>query len=346
MIVLAPFRSVFLVLVVTALATVGGPAVAQSAGEMRAIVQRLNQLEGQLRDVERSVYRGETPPSGGAQRPAAPPPPSTRDVDIGGPVSQRLTALDDRINGLESEMSKLTGQVEIAQIELRQIRTRLDKLVADIDFRLTELEKRSGGAPQSAATPPGPAPTTTAAAPANPATAPPPAANAPRPNSPEAIDAARRASTGTLQVPSGAARPAAPPPRSVLPAGTPEQQYEFARATLVRLDYPGAQVAFSEFLQKHREHDLAANAHYWLGESYYGQRNFGEAATAFVEGYKRFPKAQKAPDSLLKLGMSLASLGNNAEACASWGQLLSGYPQAEAATRRRAEQERSRLACR
>jgi tol-pal system protein YbgF len=314
------------------------PAWSQSAGEMRAIIQRLTQIENQLRDVERSVYRGEVaattrPPA------AAPAPVAPREADLG-PVSQRLTALDDRIDGIESEMAKLTGQVETAAIELRQIRTRLDKLVADIDFRLNELEKRP-----TAEGPPAPAasPQTLAAPAAAPANG--------RPTSREAqIEAARQASTRPLQAP-GQTQPqtqtaAATPARSVLPAGPPDKQYEYARGILTKLDYPGAQVAFAEFLQRHRDHELAANAHYWLGESFYGQKNYGDAASAFVEGYKRFPKAQKAPDSLLKLGLSLASLGQRDDACSSWGQLLTAYPNAEPQTRRRAEQERTRLGCR
>ncbi|MSO64914.1 MAG: tol-pal system protein YbgF [Alphaproteobacteria bacterium] len=308
------------------------PALAQQSGELRAIIQRINQLEGQLRDVERSVYRADGPPAAGQR----PPPVIVREAESAtpGPVTQRLTALDDRINGIESEMTKLTGSIEGALIELRGLRDRFDKLVADVDFRLTELERSRGSAAG-----PGPAP--------GPA-APPPqtAARDDRLPGQSGVEQARRQSTGTLQPPPGSVPVPVQPARSVLPPGKPDEQYAFARSLLEKLDYAGAQAAFAEFLQKNRDHELAANAHYWLGETFYVRQHYADAASAFLDGYRRFPKAQKAPDSLLKLGLSLASLGDKDQACGSISQLLKDYPNAEAQIRRRAEQEKTRLACR
>jgi len=66
---------------------------------------------------------------------------------------------------------------------------------------------------------------------------------------------------------------------------------------------------------------------------------------AFAEGVQKFPKSSKGPDTLLKLGMSLAQLNQVRDACATLGLLGSQYPEAAGAIKSRAQQERTRLKC-
>ena len=75
---------------------------------------------------------------------------------------------------------------------------------------------------------------------------------------------------------------------------------------------------------------MAGNAQYWLGETYYARGKYMEAASAFAEGYKRYPKSAKTPDALLKLGMSLARADQKQNACVALAKLGEEFPQAAA----------------
>jgi tol-pal system protein YbgF len=146
----------------------------------------------------------------------------------------------------------------------------------------------------------------------------------------------------TPQVAAPAAVAAAP---ATLPAGTPQQQYEYAFGLLRQANYDAAEQALAAFIQQNPGDPLAANAKYWLGETYYVRGNYNEAARAFGVAYQEHPQGPKATDSLLKLGLSLSLLGRNADSCAVFGELESRYPDAAANVLQRAKQERGRLGC-
>ena len=137
----------------------------------------------------------------------------------------------------------------------------------------------------------------------------------------------------------------AAPVASILPNGTPEAQYDFAIDLMKRGQYDQARQAFQEFLQLHPKHELAGNSQYWLGETYYAQGDFKRAGDAFLTGYTTYASSNKAPDSLLKLGMSLVALGNKDAACTVWGELGSRFPQATPAIVARARLERQKAGC-
>lgn len=124
-----------------------------------------------------------------------------------------------------------------------------------------------------------------------------------------------------------------------------QSQYEAAYGLLLQQDYGAAQSSFAEFLKNNPQSPLAGNAQYWLGETFYVRGQYKSAAGAFLKGYRQFSRGNKAPDSLLKLAMSLDKLGQRAAACSSLAELDQKYPQAAAHVRRRASQERSRLRC-
>ena len=125
----------------------------------------------------------------------------------------------------------------------------------------------------------------------------------------------------------------------------PQRKYETAYGLLLQQNYGGAQAAFADFVAKHPRHALAGNAQYWLGETYYVRGQYKSAAGAFLTGYRKFSASAKAPDSLLKLAMSLDRLGQRGAACSSLGELTTKFPSAAAHVKRRASQERRRLRC-
>ena len=82
----------------------------------------------------------------------------------------------------------------------------------------------------------------------------------------------------------------------VLPGGSATEQYNYAFGLMKQAQYPAAEAAFKEFVAAHPKDQMAGNAQYWLGETYYARGKYMEAASAFAEGYKRYPKNAKAPD--------------------------------------------------
>ncbi len=133
----------------------------------------------------------------------------------------------------------------------------------------------------------------------------------------------------TVRLPN-VAEPAAPPLGKVmlLPDGTAQQQYKYAFGLLKKRDFLNAARSLKAFVDKNPTHSLAGNAMYWLAETHYEQRQYAEAARLFLDGYRRYPKSNKAPDNLLKLGKSLNSAGEKKSACAAWNKLLKSYPKA------------------
>ena len=113
----------------------------------------------------------------------------------------------------------------------------------------------------------------------------------------------------------------------MLPSGSATEQYNHAFGLMKQADYPAAEAAFKDFVEAHPNDPMAGNAQYWLGETYYARGKYMEAASAFAEGYKRYPKSAKAPDELLKLGMSLARANQKQNACVALAQLDQEFPQ-------------------
>jgi tol-pal system protein YbgF len=125
---------------------------------------------------------------------------------------------------------------------------------------------------------------------------------------------------------------------------SPEALYERSNESLLRRQFSDAESGFSSFVSKYPEHSLAGSAQYWLGETYYAQGDFRQAAQNFLQGYKGYPKSRRAPDSLLKLGISLNKLGQTQQACAAFGAIGGEFPNAVDA-KKRAQAESKRAGC-
>jgi tol-pal system protein YbgF len=125
----------------------------------------------------------------------------------------------------------------------------------------------------------------------------------------------------------------------------PQQLYERAYGYLLQKDYGTAETTFEGFLKRHPTHQLAGNAQYWLGESFYVRGQYRPAAAAFLKGYQDYSKSQKAPESLLKLAMSLYRLGQKDAACSSFTEFATKYPSPPAHIKTLAQTERQRSGC-
>ncbi len=130
-----------------------------------------------------------------------------------------------------------------------------------------------------------------------------------------------------------------------LPDGPPKQQYDFATALLRQQDYAKAEVALREFVKRNPKDPLAANAQYWLGESFYARGDYSQAAVEFMGVYQNYRTSPKAPDSLLKVGMSLEAMRQTAPACTAYGNIAREYPNADDRVRKDAQAARTKLKC-
>jgi len=143
----------------------------------------------------------------------------------------------------------------------------------------------------------------------------------------------------------GAGPPGAGPASAAPTAASPTEQYNRAFGLLKQANYPAAEEALKAFVEQHPKDPMAGTAQYFLGETYYTRGRYIEAAAAFAEGYKRYPKGPKAAEELLKLGMSLARANQKQNACVALSQLDHDFPNPGAAVRERANSEKKRLGC-
>jgi len=306
------------------------PVFAQSQ-DLSGLNDRIDRLQRDVDVLQRQLARqgggGRSPSSGGG-------------APAGDVSTSYIDRTETRFETVEQQLRDLTGRIEQLTNQVTQLSNRLDKLVSDVDFRLNALEK--GGA---------------AAAPAAGAATPPPPPSS----------SGTQGSLGPAQVSPGQQRlvlvpgaqgSAAPPATAAapgaaaveLPQGSPEAQYEFAYGVLLQAqreqsDFGRAEEALRAFIQANPTHRLAGNAQYWLGETYYVRRDYQNAAATFAEGLQKYPKSDKAPDNLLKLGMSLAQLKRKPEACGALTELAKRYPNAAPQIKTGAQRERTRLGC-
>ncbi len=125
----------------------------------------------------------------------------------------------------------------------------------------------------------------------------------------------------------------------------PKAIYDAAYGHLLGRDYASAESAFKEFLKRYPQDRLAGNAQYWLGETFYVRGNYREAADNFLKGYSKYRSNRKAPESLLKLAMSLKKLGQKEAACATFDELNAKYPKLDQRVRQRANFEHRNAGC-
>jgi len=131
----------------------------------------------------------------------------------------------------------------------------------------------------------------------------------------------------------------------LLPDENPDKQYEFAISFLKVGDYNTAERAFREFVDTNPEHKLAGNAQYWYAETFRIRQLYMDAASAYLEGYQRYPKSNKAPINLLKLGVSLVQIGEKDQGCLMIVGVKKEYPEANQSVLQKAKYEEKKFEC-
>jgi tol-pal system protein YbgF len=142
--------------------------------------------------------------------------------------------------------------------------------------------------------------------------------------------------------PAGAPLPpaAGPDQRLVLPGRTPApragsvspvEAYNLAYNDYLRGNYTLAIGGFEQFLQQYSSSILVPHAMYWLGESYYGGKQYQKAAEVFDQFMQRYPKHEKVPAAMLKNGLAFLEIGDKQQASQLLKRLVANYPTSDEA---------------
>ena len=131
----------------------------------------------------------------------------------------------------------------------------------------------------------------------------------------------------------------------ILPDTSPKEQYEFATSFLKVGDYSTAERAFREFVDMNPDHKLAGNAQYWYAETFRIRQLYTDAASAYLEGYQKYPKGEKAPINLLKLGVSMVQIGEKDQGCKMINGIEKQYPEANQSVIQKAKYESQKFEC-
>ena len=263
-------------------------------------------------------------------------------------LGDRIQQLEDKARNLTESLSTLTGANEELAHQIQDLRQKIDAQQKDFAYRLCMLSAQQLGAGDQGlncgGTGVAPAPAATAQGPATlaPGTPLPPinsdqAAAAPAPSPDDASGAPQQLGKppGTLgTLPSNAASPVGPsaaPSRSAAPGQ--QGQYDRAMNLLAKAQYAEASAAFRSYADANPDdHDLSAQAIYWIGDIAYVQHDYPGATRAFAEQIKKFPDSSRSPDSMLKLGQSLLAEGQTSGGCTTLAMLKTKYPKAPPAT--------------
>ncbi len=132
---------------------------------------------------------------------------------------------------------------------------------------------------------------------------------------------------------------------SLPPNITPKDEYDVAYGYVLQKNYGLAAQTFRDFLHKFPGDRLTPEAQYWLGESLFQDQKYHDAAEAFLAVSTKYETSGRAPDALLRLGQSLAALGEKEAACASLGEVLRKYPHASISVKQNVDREQKRVHC-
>tara|TARA_X000000950_G_scaffold267211_1_gene343489 strand:- start:2197 stop:3159 length:963 start_codon:yes stop_codon:yes gene_type:complete len=235
-----------------------------------------------------------------------------------------------KLNEIENQFRELTNKFEEINFKLDKLSTRVTKIQSDTQLRFSDLENGEISEVQEKKTllPGSTKPQDFGAAPAY------QTSNLPKEQSLNSIESAQ-----TILSEKPETR------ESLLPDKPVEQQYEFAVSFMKIGDYETAEFALKEFIDKNKEHDLAGSAQYWYGETFRIRQLYSDAASAYLDGYQNYPESKKAPDNLLKLGITMVQLGEKDQGCKMISGIEKEYPKANKSVLQKAQYEQKKFKC-
>ncbi|CAM5777298.1 tol-pal system protein YbgF [Labrys miyagiensis] len=279
-----------------------------------------------------------------------------------------------RVQRLEGDNRRLNGTVEDLQSQIRKLQDDLKRQQSDTEYRLQALEGGAGGGGGAKAPAPVPKPAPQKQRSGQNGLGAPPQNLGSIPSDDQGNDVAMQDQTGDDQ-------PAAPPPRQqrmnsptsatglagiavdtsrplasnapdagmgggAAPApSTPEAEYTADYRLFEGRQYEQAEFAFRSFVTNHPKDKRVPDAIHWIGESLYQRKQYTDAAEQFLKVTKTYASSRRAPSSMLKLGITLAAMGEKDAACAALQAVATKYPKAGPTILSGADREIKRNAC-
>lgn len=122
-----------------------------------------------------------------------------------------------------------------------------------------------------------------------------------------------------------------PPVEAKVPSTTAGNLYKDAYETFQRGELDGARGKFEAFLKQYPNMELSDNAQFWIGETYYLQKDFEKAILEYEKAISKYPEGDKIPAALLKQGLAFLELGDKINARNLLKRVMDRYPQTEQA---------------
>ena len=236
-----------------------------------------------------------------------------------------------RLNEIEDQFRKLTNKFEEINFKMDKLSSRITKMQSDNQMRFSDLENidpDQNKDKKKAKLPGTSKPKDFGATPGY--------SLDNLPEKQETVSVGTTAAVTTIE---------AERSESLLPNKSPKEQYDFAISFMKIGDYETAEFALKEFIDKNKDHDLAGNAQYWYGETFRIRQLYSDAATAYLDGYQNYPKSDKAPDNLLKLGITMVQLGEKEQGCTMITGIKKQYPKASKSVLQKAQYEQKKFKC-
>ena len=287
---------------------------------LKAISDQIQVITKDLQTLEKAVY----------QKSDAITLKSSNPISSDGLNEDIMTKHLLKLNEIEDQFRELTNKFEEVNFKLDKLSTRVTKIQSDTQLRFSDLEngKTNVTTKKSPTLPGSDKPQDFGAAPAY------QTSNLP---SEQSINSVESAQTVIAEEPEKR--------ESLLPNKPPKEQYEFAVSFMKIGDYETAEFALKEFIDKNKDHDLAGSAQYWYGETFRIRQLYSDAATAYLDGYQNYPKSNKAPDNLLKLGITMVQLGEKDQGCKMISGIKKEYPKANKSVLQKAQYEQKKFKC-
>ena len=287
---------------------------------LKAISDQIQVITKDLKTLEKAVYQKSDIVS---SKPSS-------SISSDGLNEDILTKHLLKLNEIEDQFRELTNKFEEVNFKLDKLSTRVTKIQSDTQLRFSDIENETTRSTTEKQTvlPGSSKPQDFGATPGYQTT------NLPKEQSINSIESAK---TVIAEEPEKR--------ESLLPNKPPVEQYEFAVSFMKIGDYETAEFALREFIDKNKDHDLAGSAQYWYGETFRIRQLYSDAATAYLDGYQNYPKSKKAPDNLLKLGITMVQLGEKDQGCKMISGIKKEYPKANKSVLQKAQYEQKKFKC-
>ena len=287
--------------------------------ELESILQQLQSLQEDIKTLEKAVYSEEVK--------------TTSSSDFSNNTDDVLTKHLLKLSELEEQFKILTNNFEEINFKLDKLSNRITKVQSDNQLRFQDLE-RSGINKTDV--------TSSNNLKELPGSSEPQDLGGVTDSDMASLEKVQE--TQSIESVGTVVTETAQRTEKLLPDASPEKQYEFAKSFIKIGDYETAEFALKEFVETNPKHELAGSAQFWYGETFRIRQLYTDAATAYLDGYKKYPKSKRAARNLLELGVMMVHIGEKKQGCSMILNVKEQYPEAQSVIQK-AEFKKKKFNC-